>query len=170
MAESIHDKVKRSLHAAENLYHRLVLLVGKSGSGKSRVLRDVANETESPVTNINLEVSAKLLELPVRQRARRVESILDEIAERGKPPVVLDNLEILFDKDLGQDPMRLLLKISRNRAVLASWSGTLDSGKILYAEPGHPEHSSHDIADAGVVSMSGLLAGAAPNSLEAGPA
>ncbi len=36
----IHDEIKRSLQAAESLYHRLVLLVGKSGSGKTGVLRD----------------------------------------------------------------------------------------------------------------------------------
>jgi hypothetical protein len=34
MAEPIHDKIKRSLQAAEGLYHRLVLLVGEIGSGK----------------------------------------------------------------------------------------------------------------------------------------
>jgi len=44
MAEPIHDKIKRSLKAAEGLYHRLVLLVGETGSGKTDVLREVAEE------------------------------------------------------------------------------------------------------------------------------
>ena len=44
MAEPVHEKIKRSLQAAEGLYHRLVLLVGETGSGKTDVLREVANE------------------------------------------------------------------------------------------------------------------------------
>ena len=44
MAEPIHDKIKRSLQAAGGLYHRLVLLAGGTGSGKTDVLRDVAEE------------------------------------------------------------------------------------------------------------------------------
>ena len=51
MAEPIHDKIKRSLQAAEGLYHRLVLLVGKTGSGKSGILRDIAEEFGSSVVN-----------------------------------------------------------------------------------------------------------------------
>ena len=42
MTEPIHDKIKRSLQATEGLYYRLVLLVGETGSGKTVVLRDVA--------------------------------------------------------------------------------------------------------------------------------
>ena len=51
MAEPIHDKIRRSLHAAEGLYHRLVLLVGEAGSGKTGVLRDVAEEFGTSVIN-----------------------------------------------------------------------------------------------------------------------
>ena len=121
MAKPIHDKIRRSLQAAEGLYHRLVLLVGETGSGKTRVLRDVAEEFEASVINVNLALSSELLELTAKQRSLRLPGILDQIADKAQALVVLDNLEILFDKDLKQDPLRLLQGISRNRAVVASW-------------------------------------------------
>lgn len=62
MAESIHQKVKRSLQAAEGLYYRLVLLVGKTGPGKTDVLREVADEFGSSIVNVNLALSSELLE------------------------------------------------------------------------------------------------------------
>jgi hypothetical protein len=68
---------------------------------------------------------------------------------------VLDNLEILFDKDLKQDPLRLLQCISRNRSVLASWNGTVSGSKLMYAETGHPEYRCYDLVDTLVVSMDG---------------
>ena len=155
MAEPIHDKIKRSLHAAEGLYHRLVLLVGETGSGKTGVLRGVAEEFGTSVINVNLALSSELLELTARQRSLQLPRILDQIADKTQQPVVLDNLEILFDKDFQQDPLRLLQGLSRNRTVVASWNGTSTVGRLLYAETGHPEYRSYDSVDALVVGMDG---------------
>ena len=155
MAEPIHDKIKRSLQAAEGLYHRLVLLVGETGSGKTGVLRDIAEEFGTSVININLALAGELLELTAKQRSLRLPDILDRIAARDRSPVVLDNLEILFDKDLKQDPLRLLQSLSRNRTVLASWNGTMNCGRLLYAEAGHPEYRSYESVDALIVGMDG---------------
>lgn len=155
MTAPIQDKIKQSLQAAEGLYHRLVLLVGEAGSGKTGVLRDVAEEFGSSVVNVNLAVSCALLELTAKKRSLRLPGILDQIADQAHSPVVLDNLEILFDKDMQQDPLRLLQGISRNRGVVAAWNGSMKSGRLLYAEPGHPEFRSYDSVDALIVSMDG---------------
>ena len=178
MAEPIHDKITRSLQAAEGLYHRLVLLVGETGSGKTGVLRDVAEEFGASVINVNLALSSELLELTAKQRSLWLPEILEAVI-RGKgrgarnedetlvpnpsplsPVVVLDNTEILVDKDLKQDPLRLLQGLSRNQAVVASWNGTMTSGRLLYAEPGHPEYRSYDSVDALIVEMRGEDLGA----------
>ena len=156
MVESVHDKVKRSLQAAAGLYHRLVLLVGEAGSGKTGVLREVAEEFGSSVVNVNLALSGELLALTARQRALRLPGIFSQIAEQAQAPVVLDNLEILFDKTLQQDPLRLLQSISRNRIVVASWNGAMHSGRLLYAESGHPEYRSYDAVDTLIVGMDGF--------------
>lgn len=155
MVEAIQDKIKRSILAAEGLYHRLVLLVGETGSGKTGILRDIAKEIGSHVVNVNLALSGELLELTAKQRSLRLPGILDQIADQAQSPVVLDNLEILFDKDLQQDPLRLLQGISRKRLVVASWNGVINSGRLLYAEIGHPEYRSYDSVDALLVGMDG---------------
>ena len=171
MAGSIHDKIKRSLQAAEGLYHRLVLLVGETGSGKTEVLRDVADTFGTSVINVNLALSSELLELTAKQRSLRLPGILDQIADKSQLPVVLDNLEILFDKDLKQDPLRLLQSISRNRSVVASWNGTINSGRLLYAETGHSEYRSYDSVDALIVGMDGTATvDSENNNSEAGQA
>jgi hypothetical protein len=151
----LQNKIKRSIQAAEDLYHRLVLVVGESGSGKTGVLSDVAEDLGVEVVNVNLVLSTKLLELTTKQRALQLPGILDQIADNKASPVVLDNLEILFDRDLQQDPLRLLQGISRNRSVVASWNGTTARGKLMYAEAGHPEYRSYDLVDLTVVNMDG---------------
>ena len=155
MTENIHNTLIQSIQAVEGLYYRLILLVGKTGSGKTRVLRKLAETVGSSVVNVNLALSGELLELTAKQRSLRLPGILDQIADQAQAPVVLDNLEILFDKDLQQDPLRLLQSISRNRAVVASWNGIMNSGRLLYAETGHPEYRSYDSVDALIVGMDG---------------
>ncbi len=153
MALLIQDNIKISAIAAESLYYRLVFLVGDNGSGKTNVLKDIANDFGTTVININLALSRELLEMTVKQRSLRLPGILSQLVEKTPSPVVLDNLEILFDKDLKQDPLRLLQGISRNRTIIASWNGTSISKKLLYAEIGHPEYRSYDMVDALIVNM-----------------
>ena len=57
-----------------------------------------------------------------------------------EPLVLLDNIEILFDAALKQDPLRLLQGVSRNRTIVAAWNGTLENRYLTYASPEHPEH------------------------------
>lgn len=153
MAELIKDKIRQSLQATDDLYYRLVLLVGISGSGKTRVLFDVAEDLGTEVINLNLAVSSALLDLTAKQRMLKVKEILETITTMAQSPVLLDNIEILFDQNLKQDPLRLLQSISRNRRVVATWNGTSSGGKLTYAETGHPEYRHYDSVDALIVCM-----------------
>ena len=126
--------------AAPDLYHRLILVVGPGGSGKTATLRAVAAHASTPVLNLNLELSRRLLDLTARQRRLAVPRVLDDLIGRDRPLVLLDNTELLFDPTLGQDPLALLQGASRNRTIVAAWNGTVDNGYLSYAEPGHPEY------------------------------
>jgi ABC-type uncharacterized transport system ATPase component len=153
---AMEELVVRSLQAADRQYHRLVLLVGKSGSGKTRVLQAVAERLALTVVNINLELSRALLELTEKQRMLRVRTVFDDILRQRGSPVLLDNIEILFDKTLRQDPLRLLRGVSRHRTVAATWNGTFAGGRLVYAEAGHDEHRDDDPEDTLIVGMDGV--------------
>ena len=148
-------KLRQALLAADALYYRLVLLAGVAGSGKTGVLRELAGEYGVPLVNVNLELSGALLELTPKQRPLRLSGLLADLADRASSPLILDNLEMLFDRSLQQDPLRLLQSLSRNRTVLASWNGEMRAGRLLYAEPGHPEYRCYDAPDALIVGMDG---------------
>jgi hypothetical protein len=140
MAEPLSEKVLAQIGKAEELYHRLILIAAPSGSGKTAALQDVATRTGAPLLNLNLEISRRLLDLTERQRALQLPRVLEEVVGRDEPLVLLDNIEILFDVTLKQDPLRLLQGVSRNRTVVAAWNGTLENDYLSYATPEHPEH------------------------------
>lgn len=153
MAEPVHEALKCALSTAEGAYYRLVLLVGESGAGKTAVLNALAEELGVPVINANLALSSELLDLTNKQRSLRLPGILDQVAGESQDLVIMDNLEILFDVNLEQDPLRLLQGVSRNRTVLASWSGRKLIEKLIYAQNGHPEYRSYDSVDALIVDI-----------------
>lgn len=142
-------KLYESLDLARQAFYRLVLLVGPIGSGKTALLRELAKRYACPKLNVNLELSQRLLDLPRSRRARQVDRMFRElIVSSNGDPVLLDNLEILFDPSLHLDPVRLLHSVSRNQTVVASWNGILRDGMLTYAEPDHPEYRSYRDADA----------------------
>ncbi len=133
-------KLADAIREAVNQYFRLVILVGQPGSGKTLTLRSFAHKVESQLVNVNLELSKRMLELTRTQRSKQVDRLLkDVIADSFGEIVLLDNLEILFDGTLEVEPLRLLQLLSRNRTIVASWSGNYKDLVLTYAEPGHPE-------------------------------
>ncbi len=143
MAEPLSEKVLAQIGKAAELYHRLILVAAPSGSGKTAALQDVAAHTGAPLLNLNLEISRRMLDLTERQRALELPKVLEEVVGRDEPLVLLDNIEILFDVTLKQDPLRLLQGVSRNRTVVAAWNGALENGYLTYAVPEHPEHQRY---------------------------
>ena len=146
MTRPLSEDVIEKIGEAGILYYRLVLVVGAAGAGKTSALREVAAHLRAPLVNVNLELSRRLLDLIGRQRPLQVRRLLDEVAAGpGSDVVLLDNLELLFDTTLQQDPLRLLQGLSRRRTVAAAWSGFVEGGHLHYAAPGHPEHRRYPL-------------------------
>lgn len=152
MGESLADKILRSIRDAAELYHRLILVAAPSGSGKTSALQCVQAQLKAPMVNVNLELSQRMLELTQRQRSLQLPKLLGEIANGAEGEVVLfDNIEVLFDVALKQDPLRLLQGLARHKTVVAAWNGNTDSGNLIYATPEHPEYRKYPQRDLVVV-------------------
>jgi ATPase family associated with various cellular activities (AAA) len=148
MAEPLADQVTRKIDQAAELYHRLLLVVAPAGAGKTSVLNDVHERTGAPLINVNLEISRRMLDLTEHQRALQLHRLLSEIVNTSQGDVILfDNIEILFDVSLRQEPLRLLQGLSRNKTVVAAWDGSIDNDYMTYATPEHPEYRRYRFSD-----------------------
>lgn len=152
MAESLAEKVVESLGKAGELYHRLIVLVAPAGTGKTAALQEVHARVHAPLVNVNLEVTRRMLDLTERQRALQLPRLLSEIVTGAQSNVVLlDNIEVLFDVSLKQDPLRLLQGLSRDKTLVAAWNGSVDGEHLVYAKPDHPEYRRYPRRDLLVV-------------------
>lgn len=153
MAESLAEKVVQGIDQAAELFHRLIVVVAPAGAGKTAALQVVSEQTGAPLLNINLELSRRMLDLTERQRILQLPRLLAEIVNAVPSELVLlDNIEVLFNVSLRQDPLRLLQGLSRNKTVVAAWSGSVDRENLIYARPDHPEYRRYPLRDFLIIS------------------
>lgn len=145
--------LEKIISCASQLYYQLVLVVGPPGSGKSKYLSEIAREKNFTIFNLNLSLSSNLLDLSPNQRKIYVDPVLSREVSSYSELLLIDNAEILFDRSLQQNPIKVLQNLSRSRVVFCSWGGSYENGVLSYAEPGHPEWLSHSDFDGLIVSV-----------------
>jgi len=145
---------ERLLPGVSLRYYRLVLIVGPVGSGKTPLLKELCRRQNFPYLNVNLALSERMLSLTSKERPLRTRRLLAEILDEQPGDIVaLDNIELLFDPSLRQDPLACLQGLSRNVTLIVAWGGTYVKNVLTYAEPGHPEYRRYERPDAAIFAL-----------------
>ncbi len=126
----------------------LKIIFGHSGAGKTTLLRKWADRHGYSYLNIGSLVSQRTLEHTPAERLNAVQHEFRDAVESAEGDVVLcDNIELLFASELSLDPLRLLKRAARRKAVVAAWNGSYDGSTLSYAVPGHDEYRAYSYTD-----------------------
>jgi len=143
-----------TIRATQGAYYKLTILAGGARSGKTKLLRQVADQLGFPLINLSLLLSQRLLSQSRRQRSLNAEAVaIDVIDEHLKSGLCLDDTELLFDKTLKTNPLVFLQDISRNRLIVATWNGVVTAGELRYGPTGHPDFFSKPVNGYPVVAV-----------------
>ena len=141
------EKLEQLVDDVTSLNSRLVLLIGPTTSGKTNLLAQLSERRDTPVLNVGAALGRQLLAVPSARRHLQAADLLkdmaDETAHRGL--LLLDNIELLFDRTLQLRPLDLLKRHAHARRVIAVWPGELRENRLSYATTGHPEHQNYGI-------------------------
>lgn len=140
--------VERALHLlAEvgNTNTKLILIVGSRGAGKSKFLRECSMKLGINHLNVSYELGRQLGFTSCSERSFLVGDMLRDMAEKyGRNiPLLLDNLELLFEPSLKISPLDLLKRLAHSRPILAVWPGLLQGENLTYADMTHPEYRNY---------------------------
>ena len=118
---------------------KLVLLIGKSGSGKTQTIQELSDHYKAPVFSLGYEISKAMLE------GLSNDKILEFLREKlgSKPIILLDNIEVLFAKSLNLNPLALLKRLSTDQVVLTSFPGKVINENLIFAEASSPEYKNY---------------------------
>lgn len=141
------DRLERLVEEIAALHSKLVLLIGAPGSGKTALLQVLGKNRGATPLNIGSALGSRLAAIPQKQRPLQTNTILRELADKHAVGdlLLLDNIELLFDRTLQLDPLDLLKRHAHARRVVAVWPGELRDGRLIYAEMGHPEHQDYGL-------------------------
>ena len=141
------DRLERFVEEIAALHSKLVLLIGAPGSGKTALLQVLGKNRGATPLNIGSALGSRLAAIPQKQRPLQTNTILRELADQRAVGdlLLLDNIELLFDRTLQLDPLDLLKRHAHARRVVAVWPGELRDGRLIYAEMGHPEHQDYGL-------------------------
>ncbi len=146
------EQLERLIGDIGQINSKLVLLVGGHPSGKTKLLRELGTRLNIEPLNAGLELGRKLAAMPVNKRGFAAGELLRQLADQhvSGDLLLLDNIEVLFDRSLQLDPLDLLKRHAHARRVVAVWPGALQGdakkGRLTYAEMGHPEHQDYSLA------------------------
>jgi hypothetical protein len=131
----------QAINQAATCYHKLILIVGRSGSGKTYLLKKICGQMQIPLINLGIGLSQKLLPLTISERKLKTCEIVSELIDaQGASRLAIDNTEVIFDPSLMLNPLGLLQSLSRIRLLIWSWNGEVEDGHVIYSYPGHPEY------------------------------
>jgi len=141
------DRLERLVEEIAALHSKLVLLIGAPGSGKTALLQALGKNRGATPLHIGSALGSRLAATPQKQRPLQTNTILRDLADQHAlgDLLLLDNIELLFDRTLQLDPLDLLKRHAHARRVVAVWPGELRDGRLIYAEMGHPEHQDYGL-------------------------
>jgi len=139
--------------------HKLVILLGEHGVGKTALLKQVAQEAGGKYLNLNLLLTERLLALPRKRyddgvtAHREIDELCDERSPDGRP-LMVDNIEILFSPELGRiNPVDTFKRVSRQRPVVLALPTRRLGSRAEYSVLGHKDHMSIPLEDYTVIEM-----------------
>ena len=141
------EKLDRLVEDMSGLNSKLILLIGPPRSGKSNLLEQLAERRQARVLSVGAALGRELLTVPSTRRHLHAPDMLKELADRfvSQGILLVDNIELLFDRALHLSPLDLLRRHAHARRVIAVWPGELREGRLSYATTGHPEHQDYGI-------------------------
>lgn len=142
------------VHETEQAPEHLVLVVGKPGSGKSKIFRELAVMRGWEYVDCSTLLTEEFLELVPKVRSLEAPFIMGKILAKKKADVILlDGIQILFAPVLQIDPLVLLRQLSKKQTILAAWPGEFDGKNLLFHQVGQKSKQEYKADNIKVIEL-----------------
>ena len=139
------QRIVETVREGQKSAEHLVLLVGKPGSGKSKLLRELSTIRGWQYVNCRAFLTEELLEMVPKVRALEAPVLIAKTLDAFKADViVLDDMQALFAPVLQVDPLQLLRQMGRKFSVVAAWPGEFDGTSLKIAALGPSAQRQYD--------------------------
>ena len=133
------------LNALKKKKYRILLIIGRPGSGKSKYLQNYSKQVGIPILDLDFILGK---ELPDGRDADYVYDFLNGFLDTYKPEqVLIDKKAILYNKDSKIDLLDFLKDLSLKKTVIATWNGYTENGKLIHVCDKLQKDFEYDLSD-----------------------
>lgn len=151
---AIVQQIVECVHDAAQTTDKMVLLIGAPGSGKSKILRELASMRGWKYVE-GKEILPKEWR-PTAHASRQAEAVrttTKALAALEAEVVLLDNMRNFFAAELDLQPVELLRAISKKQRLLVAWPGEYHEGVISHLRGATGERLEYPLTDITVIQI-----------------
>jgi hypothetical protein len=112
---------------------KVLVVTGKPGSGKSKILREAAENKGWDYIDTRLLITEEFLKLlPSERKAKAPEVLKDELMTHHGDVVMLDRIQTLFIPVFNIDPKSVIDELGKSFTVVLAWPGYYKDGLLCY--------------------------------------
>ncbi|SDW20585.1 hypothetical protein SAMN04487759_10682 [Kandleria vitulina] len=117
------DRLIESISEVQNNDSKLVLIVGKPGSGKSKIIHEYSKNTGIPIVDFSRVFA---------NNTKDTMNTMDEFLKNYRFDVLLiDNKTALYARS-EEDLKDILDEISKKVVVVSTWNGFIENGQLTH--------------------------------------
>jgi len=121
---------------------RILFIVGGPGSGKSLLIRELAEQKGWKYLEAKQLIEEEFLLVPRDERLKLAEDVIRRALTRSDTEVVLlDGINVLFAPILNLEPLDILKTISKTYPIVVGWRGHLEGDQLYLEHNNNPKHA-----------------------------
>jgi len=132
--------ITKKVEDLNNENHKLLLVIGTPGSGKSKVIRNYSEDTGIPI----LDLDKIFANTPSDRLMDEMKNFLSTYHQKV---LLLDNKKILYAKNSTIDLLAFLKEISLSIPVVATWNGKIEDGQLFHFRKDSPNDLIYSAQD-----------------------
>lgn len=115
----------KKIDELDDAQHKLLLIIGQPGSGKSKLMRTYSEKTGIPI----LDLDKIFINTPCEQLMNEMKTFLSTYHQKV---LLLDNKKILYTKNSSIDLLAFLKELSKDIPIVATWNGKIEDGQLFH--------------------------------------
>lgn len=124
--------------------YKLLLLIGRPGSGKSKYLNNYSKEKGIPILDFDSILGKQI---PEGKDANYIYDFIRGFLETYKPEeILIDKKRILYQNDSPIDLLDFLKELSTKKTVITTWNGYTKDNKLVHVCEALNREIEYDLA------------------------